>query len=59
MTLEPLLVPFTNKGKEVSTGIVPGFDTGTNTETGGPFGDQWGSILRLVPAASDVLYLAA
>jgi len=34
MTPEPLLVPFTDKGKEVSTGLVPGFDTGTKTETG-------------------------
>ena len=45
MTPEPLLAPFTDKGKEVSTGIVPGFDTRTNTETGGPFGDQRGSFL--------------
>src|SRR5882724_6299464 len=45
MTPEPLLAPFTDKGKEVSTGLVPGFDTGTNTETGGPFGDQRGSVL--------------
>ena len=32
MRPEPLLAPFTDRGKEVSTGIVPGFDTGTNTE---------------------------
>ena len=49
MTPEPLLAPFTDKGKEVSTGVVPGFDTGTNTETGGPFGDQRGSVLKPVP----------
>jgi len=29
MMPEPLLAPFTDKGKEVSTGIVSGFDTGT------------------------------
>ena len=29
MTPEPLLVPFNDKGKEVSTGIIPGIDTGT------------------------------
>ena len=29
MTLEPLLVPFTDKGKEVSTRVDSGFDTGT------------------------------
>src|SRR5882724_9199569 len=58
MMLEPLLAPFTDKGKEVSTRVVPGFDTGTNTETGGTFGDQRGSVLRLVHPAPVVLYLA-
>ena len=32
MMPEPLLVPFTDKGKEVSTGLVLGFDTRTKTE---------------------------
>ena len=32
MTLEPLLVPFTNKGKEVSTGSHSGIDTGTENQ---------------------------
>ena len=31
MTPEPLLTPFTDKSKEVSTGLVPGFDTRTKT----------------------------
>ena len=29
MTPEPLLAPFTEKGKEVSSGILSGIDTGT------------------------------
>ena len=32
MMPKPLLAPFIDKGKEVSTGFVPGFDTGTKTE---------------------------
>jgi len=32
MTLESLLAPFTDKGKEVSTGVDSGFDTGTENQ---------------------------
>ena len=45
MTPEPLLVPFTNKGKEVSTGVHSGVDTGTENQIGGALRDQQGSVL--------------
>jgi len=46
MTPEPLLAPFIDKGKEVSTGInfwnlTPELKSGT----GGPFRNQWGPVL--------------
>ena len=56
---EPLLAPFTDKGKEVSTGLDSGVDTGLKTKTGRTVGDQRGSVLRLVQVAPDVLLLAA
>ena len=59
MTPEPLLAPFIDKGKEVSTGInfwnlTPELKSGT----GGPFRNQRGPVLSPVPMALDVLHLA-
>jgi len=42
MTPEPLLAPFTDKGKEVSPGILPELILELKTETGGTAWDQWG-----------------
>ena len=42
MTPEPLLTPFTDKGKEVSPGILPEFIPELKTETGGTARDQCG-----------------
>ena len=59
MRPEPLLVPFTDEGKEVSTGIHFWILTlELKTGTGRPIRDQWGSVLRPVPTALDVLHLA-
>jgi len=48
MTLEPLLAPFTEKGKQVSTRSF-GMILELKTETGRAAGDQWGAVLQLVP----------
>ena len=46
MMLEPLLVPFTDKGKEVSTRInFWNLTLELKTGTGGPIQNQWGSVL--------------
>jgi len=42
MMLEPLLAPFTDKGKEVSTGFFLELIPGLKTETGRAPQDQWG-----------------
>jgi len=57
MTLEPLLTPFTEKGKQVSTGSF-GRIPELKTETGRAFRDQWGVVLRPVHLALVVLHLA-
>ena len=57
MTPEPLLMPFTDKGKEVSAGVDSGVDTGN--ETGRAAGVKWGTALQLVLVASELLSLAA
>jgi len=46
MTPEPLLAPFTEKGKEVSSGILSGIDTRTeNRKQVEQSGNQWGVVL--------------
>ena len=45
MTPEPLLAPFTDKGKEVSPGILPELILELKTETGRAIWDQWGVVL--------------
>src|SRR5882724_8895541 len=57
MTLEPLLAPFTEKGKQVSTRSF-GMILELKTETGRAAGDQWGAVLQLVPLAQVLLHLA-
>jgi len=59
MMPELLLATFTDKGKQVSTGLDSGVDTGLKTETGRTVRDQQGSVLQPVQAAPDVLHLAA
>jgi len=53
MTLEPLLAPFTDKGKEASTGLVLS-RTGTNNRIGGDSRDQWRAVLQ--PCIQHQLY---
>jgi len=55
---EPLLEPFTDKGKEVSTGVHLKLTLELRSGTGGPSGPT-GSVLRSVQMASSVLHLAA
>ena len=59
MTLELLLAPFTEKGKEVSSGVFLELTLELKTETGRAARNQWGLGLKLVSAASELLSLAA
>jgi len=57
MTPEKLLVPFTDKEKEVSLEFLE--VKPLKTETARRTWDQWGLGLRLVPMACAVLYVAS
>ena len=59
MMLKPLLAPFTDKGKEVSTGFPLKLTVELKLGTGGSIWDQWGSVLRPVLPASVLLLIAA
>ena len=58
MTPEPLLAPFTEKGKEVSSRFFLELTPELKTETGRATWDQWGVVLQLVPSAQVLLPLA-